>query len=182
MIWSLHAQHVPSHADNPLEFALRTAAVIYVEALVPDKPGNPLVYGPLNLLPTSVRAIVQLFQERQPKTEYERPSKHSCDEDYADKFSSTATSKPVLIWICLVGSVVAKLYDMELVTLGIYFDRDCYGKILSRIVGPEPENADQLQGGDLALCKVIDGRGLRIKPHDKRVLLKRLLLGSFFPF
>ncbi|GKT46702.1 uncharacterized protein ColSpa_06883 [Colletotrichum spaethianum] len=176
MIRCRHVQPTPSHVGNPLEPATRTAAIVYIEALVPDEPGNPLVHAVLlNLLSTSVRNIIRSLQERQSETRNENQWTQSGDEGYGDKLPTVAASKPLLIWVCLVGSVVAKLYETKLITLGITFDRDCYGQCFSMVVGSEPENVDQLQDEDLTLCKMLDVRGLRIKPYDERVLLKALL-------
>ncbi|TID01327.1 hypothetical protein CH35J_003774 [Colletotrichum higginsianum] len=177
MVETLRAQPVPPLVGNLLESALRAAAIVYIEVLVPDEPGSPLAHAILlNLLSTSVQTIVQRLQERQSKTRNEKPRENSCDDDDDDDcLPSTATSKPVLIWICIVGFVVSKLYETDLAARGILFDRACYGQCLAMIVGPEPKDVDRLRDEDLALCRVLDARGLRIQPCDERIILKGLL-------
>ncbi|WQF75499.1 hypothetical protein CDEST_00513 [Colletotrichum destructivum] len=178
MVETLRAQPVPPLVGNLLESALRAAAIMYIEVLVPDEPGSPLAHAILlNLLSALVQTIVQCLQERQSKTRNEKPRGNSCDDDDDDDdcLPSTATSKPVLIWICIVGFVVSKLYETDLAARGILFDRACYGQCLAMIVGLEPEDVDRLRDEDLALCRVLDARGLRIQPCDERVILKGLL-------
>ncbi|KAL0930952.1 uncharacterized protein CTRU02_213687 [Colletotrichum truncatum] len=176
MVRNLHTiKPIPSPADNLLEPALRTAALVYLEILVPDEPRNPMSHAvPLNLLSASVRKIVQKLQERQSRKG--RPWEDDDDDDEDnDGLPHTDALRPIMIWVCLVGSVVSKLCEMDLVTMGIVFDRGCYGQCLSMLVGPEPEHVDLLPEQDLALCRLLDARGMRLRQQDERVLLKDLL-------
>ncbi|KAJ0166103.1 hypothetical protein CTA2_8649 [Colletotrichum tanaceti] len=172
MVETLRAQSVPPPVGHSLESALRAAAIVYIGLLVPDEPGSPLAHAILlNLLSASVRTIVQCLEERQSKTRNEKPREHSCNDDGGGGYlPSTATSKPALVWICVVGFVVSKLYEMGLAARGILFDRACYGQCLAAIV-------DRLRDEDLALCRVLDARGLRIQMYDERVILEEHLYG-----
>ncbi|KAF4875958.1 hypothetical protein CGCSCA1_v005038 [Colletotrichum siamense] len=171
MVRSLYTtKPVPSPAENLLEPVLRTAAIVYLETIVPDEPRNPVVYSvPLNLLSASVHKITQKLQEQQSK------EADDGEGDFDDGLPSMEALKPVMIWACLVGSVMSKLCEMDLVTMGILFDRGYYGQCLSLVVGPEPEHVDRLTEKDLALCKLLDARGLRIRQQDERALLRALL-------
>ncbi|KAI8280443.1 hypothetical protein K4K56_012257 [Colletotrichum sp. SAR 10_98] len=171
MVRSLYTtKPVPSPAENLLEPVLRTAAIVYLETIVPDEPRNPMVYSvPLNLLSASVHKITQKLQERQSK------EADDGEGDFDDGLPSMEALKPVMIWVCLVGSVMSKLCEMDLVTMGILFDRGYYGQCLSLVVGPEPEHVDRLTEKDLALCKILEARGLRIRQQDERALLRALL-------
>ncbi|KAI8190282.1 hypothetical protein K4K52_009735 [Colletotrichum sp. SAR 10_76] len=171
MVRSLYTtKPVPSPAENLLEPVLRTAAIVYLETIVPDEPRNPMVYSvPLNLLSASVHKITQKLQERQSK------EADDGEGDFDDGLPSMEALKPVMIWVCLVGSVMSKLCETDLVTMGILFDRGYYGQCLSLIIGPEPEHVDSLTEKDLALCKLLDARGLRVRQQDERALLRALL-------
>ncbi|KAF3806241.1 hypothetical protein GCG54_00006003 [Colletotrichum gloeosporioides] len=171
MVRSLYTtKPVPSPAENLLEPVLRTAAIVYLETIVPDEPRNPMVYSvPLNLLSTSVHKVTQKLQERQ--------SREADDGEggFDDGLPSMEALRPVMIWACLVGSVMSKLCEMDLVTMGILFNRGYYGQCLSLIVGPEPDHVDLLTEKELFLCKLLDARGLRIRQQDERALLRALL-------
>ncbi|KAI8303374.1 hypothetical protein K4K61_007088 [Colletotrichum sp. SAR11_59] len=171
MVRSLYTtKPIPSPAGNLLEPVLRTAAIVYLETIVPDEPRNPMVYSvPLNLLSASVHKITQKLQERQSK------EADDGEGDFDDGLPSMEALRPVMIWACLVGSVMSKLCEMDLVTMGILFDRGYYGQCLSLVIGPEPEHVDRLTEKDLALCKLLDARGLRIRQQDERALLRALL-------
>ncbi|KAF9875530.1 hypothetical protein CkaCkLH20_06911 [Colletotrichum karsti] len=175
MVRSLHTMRpVPAPAANLLEPVLRAAAIVYLEILVPDEPRNPMVHAvPLNLLSASVHNVVQKLQKREAR---EGRLWGGDDKDEGDDdLPSMEALRPVMIWACLVGSVISKLCEMDLVLMGIVFDRGYYGQCLSLVIGPEPEHVDLLHDEDLALCKVLDVRGLRIKQQDERALLKALL-------
>ncbi|KAI8315023.1 hypothetical protein K4K59_002011 [Colletotrichum sp. SAR11_240] len=171
MVRSLYTtKPVPSPAENLLEPVLRTAAIVYLETIVPDEPRNPMVYSvPLNLLSASVHKVTQKLQERQSR------EADDGEGDFDDGLPSMEVLRPVMIWACLVGSVMSKLCEMDLVTMGILFDRGYYGQCLSLVIGPEPEHVDRLTEKDLALCKLLDARGLRIRQQDERALLRALL-------
>ncbi|KAF5516433.1 hypothetical protein CGCS363_v001403 [Colletotrichum siamense] len=171
MVRSLYTtKPVPSPAENLLEPVLRTAAIVYLETIVPDEPRNPMVYSvPLNLLSASVHKLTQKLQERQSR------EADDGEGDFDDGLPSMEALRPVMIWACLVGSVMSKLCEMDLVTMGILFDRGYYGQCLSLVIGPEPEHVDRLTEKDLALCKLLDARGLRIRQQDERALLRALL-------
>ncbi|KAK1856115.1 hypothetical protein CCHR01_01180 [Colletotrichum chrysophilum] len=171
MVRSLYTtKPVPSPAENLLEPVLRTAAIVYLETIVPDEPRNPMVYSvPLNLLSASVHKLTQKLQERQSR------EADDGEGDLDDGLPSMEALRPVMIWACLVGSVMSKLCETDLVTMGILFDRGYYGQCLSLVIGPEPEHVDRLTEKDLALCKLLDARGLRIRQQDERALLRALL-------
>ncbi|KAI8155226.1 hypothetical protein K4K49_007018 [Colletotrichum sp. SAR 10_70] len=171
MVRSLYTtKPVPSPAENLLGPVLRTAAIVYLETIVPDEPRNPMVYSvPLNLLSASVHKLTQKLQERQSR------EADDGEGDIDDGLPSMDALRPVMIWACLVGSVMSKLCEMDLVTMGILFDRGYYGQCLSLVIGPEPEHVDRLTEKDLALCKLLDARGLRIRQQDERALLRALL-------
>ncbi|KAF4898215.1 hypothetical protein CGCF415_v010874 [Colletotrichum fructicola] len=171
MVRSLYTtKPVPSPAENLLEPVLRTAAIVYLETIVPDEPRNPMVYSvPLNLLSASVHKLTQKLQERQSR------EADDGEGDLDDGLPSMEALRPVMIWACLVGSVMSKLCETDLVTMGILFDRGYYGQCLSLVIGPEPEHVDRLTEKDLALCKLLDARGLRIRQQDEPALLRALL-------
>ncbi|KAJ0341834.1 hypothetical protein COL922a_001928 [Colletotrichum nupharicola] len=171
MVRSLYTtKPVPSPAENLLEPVLRAAAIVYLETIVPDEPRNPMVYSvPLNLLSASVHKLTQKLQERQSR------EADDGEGDLDDGLPSMEALRPVMIWACLVGSVMSKLCETDLVTMGILFDRGYYGQCLSLVIGPEPEHVDRLTEKDLALCKLLDARGLRIRQQDERALLRALL-------
>ncbi|KAF6805853.1 hypothetical protein CSOJ01_09209 [Colletotrichum sojae] len=175
MVRSLHTvKPTPSPSDNLLEPALRTAAIVYLETLVPDEPRNPLVHAVLlNLLSASVQKVVQRLQDRQSRMVQSRDEEE--EEEGTDGLPSMEALRPVMIWVCLVGSVISKLCEMDLVTMGILFDRGYYGQCLSLVIGPEPGHVDLLGEEDLALCRFLDARGMRIRQQDERALLKGLL-------
>ncbi|KAE9576826.1 hypothetical protein CGMCC3_g7192 [Colletotrichum fructicola] len=171
MVRSLYTtKPVPSPAENLLEPVLRTAAIVYLETIVPDERRNPMVYSvPLNLLSASVHKLTQKLQERQSR------EADDGEGDLDDGLPSMEALRPVMIWACLVGSVMSKLCETDLVTMGILFDRGYYGQCLSLVIGPEPEHVDRLTEKDLALCKLLDARGLRIRQQDEPALLRALL-------
>uniref|UniRef100_L2GAX6 Uncharacterized protein n=1 Tax=Colletotrichum fructicola (strain Nara gc5) TaxID=1213859 RepID=L2GAX6_COLFN len=157
---------VAADLGNSEAVAAAMVRSLYTTKPVPSPAENLL--EPV-LCDSSVHKLTQKLQERQSR------EADDGEGDLDDGLPSMEALRPVMIWACLVGSVMSKLCETDLVTMGILFDRGYYGQCLSLVIGPEPEHVDRLTEKDLALCKLLDARGLRIRQQDEPALLRALL-------
>jgi hypothetical protein len=164
----------PTPSANLLEPAVRLAGVLYIEEMMPDEPRTLNTYAILlELLKYQLRVIMDVLRERQTRLAM---GTLGAEEGGDNRLPSLAALRPVMIWICLTGYVVAGVADKhDSPWVAHRYDRSVYRECLATVVGPFPEYVDYLAEEDFALLKLLSIRDLRVKKWDNKSAMKEML-------
>jgi hypothetical protein len=167
---------IPTQSSNLLEPALRLAAVLYVEAVVPDVPRSVNNYGVLLiLLSYQLKVVTTSLSERKLQRELGLMLDERVD---MDGLPSMIAIRPVVIWACLIGYVVSILAEEDRIFSPQKFDRTIYRRCLAQVIGPHPDEVDNLSEWDLQLCRLLGVENIQLSKWDDRTFLKYIMMGG----
>ena len=161
----------PTPSKNLLEPAVRLAATLYIEELIPDDPRSLNAYAILlSLLRYQVDTILKQLQSR---IIFGMLLDNNNQKDGLPSFSAL---KPVIIWVCIVGYITSLIADKyESSQNSDRHDRTVFRECLSLIVGPTPECVDKMTESDFAMCRVLELGWLKMNDWGDRKILKLII-------
>jgi hypothetical protein len=171
----------PRQAGNLLEPAIRLAAILFIEELVPDDPRSIGCYEVLlSLLNQQVRTIISVLRQRQFRASLSSlavdDEGSTTDEEADDGLPSYAALRPLVIWASVIGYVVALVAEkLDRGWGGGMFDRSAYRECLALVVGPGPDFVQRLTRADLGMVDMFSLEQLRPKDWNDRIVMEGML-------